>query len=172
MYSFKKYFTLLTIFFVSFSFTFLTKNQTRYITGNQDSWKNPPIIVNCYHGIFKDKRIKDSVDYWKSKGFEIAFYESKPIKAICKKENVDGIILIKIARYDELGDKTLAFTKRRSAYGNIKSATIYIEFGTFNYPNLLEHEIGHALGLDHIEEKNNIMHPIYDLMGRDFNIEK
>mgnify|MGYP001458960280 FL=1 len=168
MYSFKKYFALLSIFFISFSFSFLAKNQTSYLTGKEDSWKNPPIIVNCYYSLFENKRIKEAAEYWDEKGFEIAFYESKPIKSICKNEKVEGIILIKIARYDELEKNTLAFTRRYSSYGNINSATIYIEYGVFSYPNLLEHELGHALGLKHVEKEGHIMHPIYDRMGREY----
>lgn len=168
MYNFKKYFILLSIFFVSFFSSFFLKTKTSYLTGKQDRWRSPPIIVNCYYSFNQEKRVSSSVEFWIKKGFEIAFYEAKPIKSICMYDQVEGIILIKLARYDELGENTLAFTKRNSAYGIINSATIYVEYGTFNYPNLLEHEIGHALGIDHNSEKGNIMHPIYEMMGNEY----
>ena len=168
MYSFKKYFILLSIFFVSFFSSFFLKTKTSHLTGKQDRWKSPPIVVNCYHSFNQEKRVSSSVKFWIKKGFEIAFYESRPIKSICMYDQVEGIILIKLARYDELGENTLAFTKRNSSYGIIKSATIYVEYGTFNYPNLLEHEIGHALGIAHNSKKGNIMHPVYEMMGNEY----
>lgn len=168
MYSFKKYFSLFIIFVVSFFSSYSIKNDFSKLTGKNNQWENPPIIVNCYPAFMPDKRLRQAIDYWESKNFKIAFYEYDPIKAICKKEFVEGFILIKIARYDELGDDTLAFTKRIAHYGIIKSSTIYMEFGTFNYPNLIEHELGHALGLEHKEIEGHIMHPFYHLMGSDY----
>ena len=168
MNKFKKYYFSLLVFSFSFMLTFNMKHNTSYITGKQDYWEKPPILINCYRSFNSEAVIQRSILFWELHGFKISFYENKIDKDICEKDSIEGFILIKPAKQKDLKPGVLAFTKRKTSFGKITASTIFISRGTFSYPLLLEHEIGHAMGLKHEDEIGNIMHPTYELMGKDY----
>lgn len=164
----QKYLFLVSIFLISFLTANFFKYQTHILTKKIPVWNEIPIIVNCYVTLFPENRINESVDFWAKNGYNTYIMSVNPIEEVCKHENLKGFILIKKADNEDLEYSTLGFTRIKSEYGKIKSATIYLRFGTFYYPRLLEHELGHALGLPHIKIPGNIMHPIYDNTGNTF----
>ena len=83
----------------------------------------------------------------------------------CSRIHIQGFILIKKKR---LPHNTLGITQRRIFMGNIVAATIYFDSGSYRITNVFEHEIGHALGYNHVEEEGHIMHPLWEKMSPKF----
>lgn len=163
-----KYFFLFSIFLLSFFSMNIVKYHTHIITKERPQWTNPPIVVNCYITLFPEKRLNDAIDFWENNGNELYLMSTEYIYEACKHEELEGFILIKRAKINKLDIDVLGLTSIKSEFNEIKHATIYLKNGTFYYPNLLEHELGHALGFPHIDVQGNIMNPIYDNTGLDF----
>lgn len=134
-------------------------------------WGDPPIILNCYGTPLPEAVVVRAIDYWTLRGFPIAFYEMNPSSETCMEEHIEGFIII---RRDELPNdpNVLAKTLRRTRYTWVLSGVIKLKPGTYNLDLLLEHELGHALGLGHVEVEGHIMHPLYMSMGTKFWIPK
>ena len=130
-------------------------------------WKDPPIIVNCYGEDFNELYVVRGVDYWTLRGHHFAFIEQNPPKEVCEMEKIGGFIMLKKRRVDN-GDGTLAITRRVVRFGEIRSVVIFFNPGAFKLDNIIEHELGHALGFQHVEIEGHIMHPTYGSMGDKF----
>jgi uncharacterized protein YneF (UPF0154 family) len=128
-------------------------------------WEHPPIILNCYKKDLSELYIVDAVHYWTLKGHNFAYIENNPSEHICKADHIQGFIMIKKKNLDH---NTLGLTQRRVFMGNIVAANVYFDSGTFKITNVFEHELGHALGYNHVEEDGHIMHPIWDKMTPKF----
>jgi len=129
------------------------------------SWKEPPIVVNCYGKDLNELYIIQTVHYWTMKGHRFSYIEQNPTKELCKLDYIRGFILIKKAK---LPHNTLGETKRHVYLGKITGAVIYFNSGTFKITNVFEHEMGHALGYNHIRLDGHIMHPMWEKMSPKF----
>ena len=134
-------------------------------------WGDPPVILNCYGATLPEAVVVRAIDYWTLRGFPISFYVMKPSKETCEKAYIEGFIMIK---RDELPNdiNVLAKTARHTRFTWIVAGVVKLKPGTYNLNLLLEHEIGHALGLGHVAIKGHIMHPMYMSMGTKFWIPK
>jgi len=130
------------------------------------SWKYPPIVVDCTFGTLKEERINDAINYWDNIDHKIGFVEMNPSSEVCSKDQIHGFIIIKNA---ELDWPTLGKTLRKGArIGTVDSAIIELSIGNANMPKLLEHELGHAFGYNHLDIDGHIMNSSYDYSGYDF----
>ena len=130
-------------------------------------WLDPPVILNCYGEPLPEVVVVRAIDYWTLRGFPIAFYEMNPSKETCDNEFLQGFIMIKRDAHLK-NDNALASTSRHTRFNWFIGAVIKLRPGTYNLDLLLEHELGHALGLGHVEVEGHIMHPLYHKMGRMF----
>ncbi len=132
-------------------------------------WKGEPVIINCYGKDFSELQLVRAISFWTMLGDRIAFYEMSPSKNVCKiGEQIDGFIILRKAKPGQLKESTLASTTKRKIKGEIKSAVIYFKPGTQNLEYLIEHELGHAFGHNHVEEDGHIMNPKFEKMGPNF----
>ena len=132
-------------------------------------WKSPPIILNCYGEEFSELNLIRAIDYWAVRGHSIGFYEINPPKEVCDGDiPFQGFIILRKAKGAQLPADTLATTKRRTSLARMLSAEIVFEPGSYRLDYLIEHELGHAFGYNHIEIDNHIMHPLYPHIGPDF----
>jgi len=131
------------------------------------SWPEPPVIINCYGKALPEAVVVRAIEYWTIRGFPIAMYEMNPSKETCKHKYIEGFIIIR--RDANLrNENVLGSTSRYTQINWMKGAVIKLRPGTYNLDLLLEHELGHALGLGHVEVVGHIMHPMYMQMGRNF----
>lgn len=132
-------------------------------------WDRSPIIVNCYGPDFSELQMVRAMHYWTVRGHSFAFYEHNPPESICNsKDMIHGFIVLRKARWFELGPETLASTRRLTSNLVVRSATITYRPGSQNLDLLNEHELGHALGYAHLDAEGHIMHPLYFKMGKGF----
>ena len=129
------------------------------------SWKEAPIIANCYGEELNTLHIVEAVHYWTMKGHKFSYIEQNPTDQLCKLDHIRGFILIK---KKNLPYGTLGETKRHVFMLNITGAVIYFNSGTYRITNVFEHEMGHALGYNHVELEGHIMHPIWEKMTNKF----
>ena len=128
---------------------------------------DPPAIFNCYGKEFSELQMKRAIEYWAIRGYKVGFYEHNPPDSVCEQTWMRGsIILRKVRRLSPPG--TIAATRRYTTGTIIKGAEIRYTPGSHNLDLINEHELGHALGFGHVEEKGHVMHPEYHKMGRDF----
>jgi len=128
-------------------------------------WKYPPIVLNCYGDDMNESYISSAVHYWTIRDHNFAYIENNPPRHMCKADHIQGFIIIKQKR---LPTNTLGVTQRKIFLGNIVAATIYFDSGSYRITNVFEHEIGHALGYNHLEEEGHIMHPLWEKMSPKF----
>ena len=157
--------------FIIFIFGFLLGNAIKNVyeasTFQSYSWKEPPIIINCYKDM-PEKVILEAIDYWAVRGHEFGFHEMNPSEDLCKSgDYLEGFIIIKKDFFIK-DPTTLATTYRYTSFGSIKGAIIKMRPRSHKLDLLLTHELGHSLGFGHKETRGHIMHPIYDEMGEDF----
>jgi len=129
------------------------------------SWKVDPIVVNCYGEDLDEAYITHAVSYWAERGHRFGFIEQNPSKEICKNEYIHGFIIIKKKKLDH---NVLGSTRRFVSLGDIVGGIIYFSGGSYRIDNVFIHEIGHALGYNHVEVDGHIMHPIWDKMTDKF----
>ena len=131
-----------------------------------DDSQEGPIIANCYGSDFSKPQMIRAIEYWTLRGHKIGFYEHNPPKEVCESSWMDGFIILRKDR--SLEHNVLASTKRMTIGVTIKGAVIRYQAGSFNLDLINEHELGHALGYNHLEVEEHIMHPDYNRMGKNF----
>jgi hypothetical protein len=129
------------------------------------TWKQPPFVVNCYGEDLQEAYIVEAIHYWTIRNEKFAFIEQNPSKEVCENDFIHGFILIK---KKDLHYNVLGSTVRKVFMGNIVSSVIYFDEGTYRMDNVVIHEIGHAMGYNHVELDGHIMHPLWDKMTDKF----
>lgn len=130
------------------------------------TWVEIPNIRVCNDTKINIFRVKNALQYWKRLGYK--FGDLSIDRGIICKEPIRGEILITIPS-NKMDSKHLAATQIYTEKNTptIAMAKIYIYPRVARIPRALEHEIGHALGWRHYNQRHHIMHPDWISGGYD-----
>ena len=129
-------------------------------------WEEDPILIICPDSKLTNYRVHKAVEWWGIRGYDIAYVHRDHNNEICKNKWSQGMILIR--GEGELLPNTYAITSRLTIMNKMMSAQIIIPNDRKYMPRLLEHELGHAFGMRHVEKLGHIMHPIHEQGGELF----
>jgi hypothetical protein len=130
-------------------------------------WEQEPIVVVCPDSALTPHRVATAIEWWKNKNFKISSFHFDQTNAICGRSRfMEGIIFVRSKGY--IDPEFYATTRRLAVGTNLLSADINLPNSNKNMPRLLEHELGHALGLGHVEVLGHMMHPIHSHGGEKF----
>jgi hypothetical protein len=124
-------------------------------------WKNPPIVEMCSSSPVKISQIQVGIGWWKMLGYEIGEIKIEKSGSPCDTGNVGGHIII------SLSDKIDVATTYLMVGDDGKIGWAKILLPTNAKERVLEHEIGHALGLNHNKILGHIMNESYENGGWD-----
>lgn len=126
-------------------------------------WTTPPDILIC-DSITTEVKIANALRFWQKIGYSFGTISTGDILTCLNVEY--GKIKIMLPTNIDMKDN-LATTQifRNSLTAENLYAVISIYPHTVNNRLVLEHEIGHALGWQHSNQRGHIMHPEYTSLG-------
>lgn len=140
----------------------IRKGTSRY------EWSKPPAIIVCYKN-FENGQLYRAIKYWENHGERVGPVIVDPPKTLCDVERIAGAITIRRAPEILLQGNAVAIARRHFRFStNIHSAIVYFSGRSLGLDLIVEHEIGHALGFNHVEIVGNVMHPQWEKMGPKF----
>jgi len=132
-------------------------------------WDDDPIIVVCPDSTITKYRVHKAVEWWGIRGYKFSYVHWDKNNQVCNKGLFSkGIVFIR--GKGELLPDTYAVTTKLAIANKMMSASITIPNKHKYMPRLLEHELGHAMGMRHVEQIGHMMHPIYEHGGENFYI--
>lgn len=137
--------------------------ESKFIIGE---WDDDPIIVVCPDSQLTNYRVHKAVEWWGIRGYDVAYVHWDRNNQICKNSWSQGMILIR--GEGKLLPNTYAITSRLTILNKMISAQIVIPNEHKFMPRLVEHELGHAFGMRHVEQVGHMMHPIHEQGGELF----
>jgi hypothetical protein len=130
-------------------------------------WSVDPVVVVCSDSSLTSYRVAKAIEWWGIREKHISYYHFDHENEICGKRVVPkGIILIRSSGV--LPQHTYAVTTRFAKRDEMISAIITLPNQNNNMPRLLEHELGHALGMAHVDVVGHIMNPTHEYGGENF----
>ena len=164
----KKYYKLWLLFSGTIGFILglslkIAWEESRFIIAE---WDEDPILVVCPDSQVSKYKVHKAVEWWAIRGYDIDFIHWDKNNKICSNKWSQGMILLR--GEGELLPNSYAITSRLAILNKMVSAQIIIPNDNRYMPRLLEHELGHAFGMRHVEKVGHMMHPIHEYGGELF----
>jgi len=130
-------------------------------------WRTPPAIIVCEFAPIQRYQIGSALQFWERLGYSFGPLRYKhDLLNKCNDSTPDGHIVIHLISQDAKIDATaLAQTHFyvNNSTSEIEWAIIY--FRSDVRAQVLEHELGHALGFLHYDQLDHLMHSKWPLGG-------
>ena len=122
-------------------------------------WEKPPEVIICETSGVNKVDVEIAVERWKDFGHNVKKIKSK------KKcpETIPENTIVFMPDMGEVPSISHAVTDIFFNRYYLKSAVVYISYQSLENIDVIEHELGHAFGIKHVDEPEDIMYPvIYD----------
>jgi hypothetical protein len=121
-------------------------------------WRDNPTVVLCDTTDIAMEDVKAAVDYWNSKGYDI---KNIITWDYCSQKRTNGVIKITPPGEYINVDQHFGFTTLGTTGQNddiITSSIIELAKDAHEHKEVIIHELGHALGIKHCPQTNDIMY--------------
>ena len=136
----------------------------------QGWWNDPPDIRVCKDTRVTKSRVETALRFWERLGYSFGDIIMDQSSNVCTPRPFE--ILFRLPQQSDFKRKDLSnhlactLTHRMQNSSEIVRAEIFfIEISNSNRPRMMEHEIGHALGWQHVNSSYHVMHPEYNMSG-------
>jgi hypothetical protein len=118
-------------------------------------WYLKPTISICQGSHVKIEDVEKAVHYWQDRGFSLGNIVQKDN---CTQKYPYGFIQFNDPKDDVDTDRSFGHSQIEQEGKRIHSVSIQISDEGAKYYEVVVHELGHALGIKHIEDRTDIMY--------------
>jgi hypothetical protein len=120
------------------------------------NYTSPPNIVICNDAKTSASTVKKAVTFWKSKGYNFGTVYSD--NGVCNKDYHSKTVMITGERSLDTDSHHAMTIPWFNSSGKLVSVVIGFEDTSANNLELVTHELGHSLGIDHAGDADDIMY--------------
>ena len=118
-------------------------------------WNETPNIIVCERSGVLVEDVTKAAEYWREKGYKLGSIEKR---SSCTTKYPNGFIQFNDPKNDVDTVRSFGHSQLQQHASTITSVSIQISPEGAQYYEVIAHELGHALGIHHVDDINDIMY--------------